>query len=164
MGYKVRIRSSAVVIHDGNILLNCFGGGLYYSFPGGGVEEHETSLEAVVREVYEESGLVVEVERHLFTHEYEPCHCGYRGGNQHSFGPFFRCKVIGSTEITPPSVPDTNPDDPTITSHAVWIAVSDLHKTPFVPRTIYRSLMKYIKTGVFEPSFIEETNFEEGWE
>ena len=157
MGHKMRVRSAAVVLHEGKILLNCFGEGLYYNFPGGGIEEHETALEAVAREVYEESGLAVEVERLLFTLEYEPGHCDCFAGENHSVSLFFACKLIGSDEITPPTVPDTNPDDPTITSKAAWVPVADLHQTPFVPKSIYGSLMGYIETGVFEPAFFEET-------
>jgi len=156
MGHKMRVRAAAVVVHEGKILLNCFGDGLYYNFPGGGVEQHETAPEAVVREVREESGLAVEVVRHLCTFEYEPGHCNYFAGDSHGFTVFFECKLIGGAEITPPTVPDTNPDDPTITSHAAWAPVADLHGMPFVPKSIYGSLMRYIETGAFEPSFFEE--------
>jgi len=155
MSCKIRVSSRAVVVHEGNLLLNCFGGGLYYNFPGGGIEQGETAFEAVVREVLEESGLAVEVEKHLFTLEFEPSRHNDTKGNVHHISVFFKCKLIGSAQITPPSHPDTNPLDPSITSEAEWVPISELYKTPFVPEMIYDSLMRYFDTGIFEPSFFE---------
>lgn len=37
-----RVSGRAVIIEDGKILLNKFRNGLYYNFPGGGVEDGET--------------------------------------------------------------------------------------------------------------------------
>ncbi len=51
MGYKIRVSSRAIIIDNDKILLNKFGDGVYYNFPGGGIEENETALEAVVREL-----------------------------------------------------------------------------------------------------------------
>ena len=155
MGYKIRVSARAVVVHEGNLLLNCFGDGLYYNFPGGGIEEGETALEAVVREVLEESGLAVEVEDHLFTLEFEPSRHNDANGNVHHVSVFFQCRLIGSPHITPPTHPDTNPLDSSITSAAKWVPISNLHVTPFVPEIIYDSLMRYFETGTFEPSFFE---------
>ena len=155
MGYRIRVSARAVVVREGNLLLNCFGDGLYYNFPGGGIEEKETALEAVVREVLEESGLTVAVEKHLFTFEFEPSRCDDPNGNVHHISVFFQCKLVGGAQITPPTHPDTNPLDPAIRSFAKWIPISELHKTPFVPEIIYDSLMRYFETGIFEPSFFE---------
>ena len=155
MGYKIRVSARAVVVQDGNLLLNCFGDGLYYNFPGGGIEEGETALEAVVREVLEESGLAVAVEKHLFTFEFEPGHCNDTNGNVHHISVFFRCRLLDGTDIAPPSVPDANPLDSSITSVAKWVPISELHATPFVPEMIYEPLMRYFKTDIFEPSFFE---------
>jgi len=155
MSYKIRVSARAVVVHEGNLLLNCFGNGLYYNFPGGGIEENETALEAVVREVLEESGLAVEVEKHLFTLEFEPSRHNDANGNVHHISVFFKCNLIGGADITPPTHPDTNPLDRSITSAAKWVPVSELHRTLFVPELIYDSLMRYFEAGTFEPSFFE---------
>ena len=72
-----RVGAKAVIIQGNKILLNEFGNGLYYNLPGGEVEEGELIKESVVREVMEESGLMVEVGKMLYVLEYEPVSCEY---------------------------------------------------------------------------------------
>ena len=69
MSYKIRVSSRAIIFNDDKVLLNCFGNGLYYNFPGGGIEEYETAKQAVAREVLEESGLTVDVGELVFSLE-----------------------------------------------------------------------------------------------
>lgn len=152
MGYKIRVSSRAIIIQDNKMLLNEFGGGKYYNFPGGGIEENETAKQAVIREVLEESGLTVEAEELVFSLEYEPKSCNYYYGDKHHISFFFRCYVNNDVPVQEPSEIDINPDDPSITSEAKWIELSELDKIYFVPE-IYDSLMDYIKTGIFKPSF-----------
>ena len=58
-------RAAAIVIHGNEIALirRRREGRLYYVFPGGQLEEKESPEQAVVREIEEELGLKVEVER-----------------------------------------------------------------------------------------------------
>ena len=156
MSQSIRVSSRAILLHNNQILLNCFGDGLYYNFPGGGIEPGETAIEAVVREVFEESGLRVEAQRLLFTYDYEPTCCIYSHGNQHHISLFFACKLMGSAEITAPTIPDINPEG--VQSHAQWIPICELSNTPFVPNTILNSLLKYINTGLFEPNYFAHFN------
>jgi len=142
--YKIRVSSRAIIIRDNDILLNCFGNGLYYNFPGGGIEENETAKQAVAREVLEESGLIVEVGHLVFSLE------SHSEGHHISF--FFRCYVNNDVLARPPSEIDINPDDPSVTSEAKWISLSDLNKIYVVPK-ICDPLMKYIQTGMFTPLF-----------
>ena len=150
--YKIRISSRAIIIHDDKILLNCFGDGLYYNFPGGGIEQNETATQAVAREVLEESGLTVDVGKLVFSLEYEPFNSNYCYGDGHHISFFFRCFLNSDTAPINASLPDTNPDDETITSIAKWIPLSELYSINIVPK-ICEPLMKYIETGVFEPLF-----------
>ena len=158
MSHAIRVSARAIVLHEGQVLLNCFGGGLYYNFPGGGIEANETAPEAAVREVFEESGLRVAVERHLFTFEYEPTRCGNFSGSLHGLSLFFQCRLTGSPKIDEPTVPDHSPDDPSIQSRAQWVPVAALPRTPFVPETMLGPLLNYIETGVFEPSYFAHFN------
>jgi 8-oxo-dGTP pyrophosphatase MutT (NUDIX family) len=58
-------RAAAILIENETIALieRWRGGRLYYLFPGGKVEDGESLVETVVREVKEELGLTVEVQQ-----------------------------------------------------------------------------------------------------
>jgi 8-oxo-dGTP diphosphatase len=58
-------RSAAIIIHGNEIALikRRREGRLYYVFPGGQVEEKELPEQAAVREVEEELGLLIEIDR-----------------------------------------------------------------------------------------------------
>jgi len=58
---KVGVRPSVrgIIIHDGKIGMVHSLKYDYYKFPGGGIESGENHIEALIREVREESGLVV---------------------------------------------------------------------------------------------------------
>lgn len=159
MSYKMRVRAAAILINEDKLLLTEYGGGKYYNFTGGGVEENETVKQAVAREVMEEAGLTVDVEELVFTLEYEPKSCNYYHGSNGCITLFFKCRL--NTEIPPqtPTHPDINPDDPSITSVFKWIPLSKLKEINLLP-PIYEPLMNYIKTGIFIPSFMETHIFE----
>ena len=63
---SIRCASKAIIIEKGSILLNrCKGedGDTYYDLPGGGQKQYESMEQTVVREVKEETGYEVSVER-----------------------------------------------------------------------------------------------------
>lgn len=64
-----RYRAAAVIIEDGCVLLASNETADYFYSVGGGVHMGETAEEAVIREVYEETGVRYEVERLAFIHE-----------------------------------------------------------------------------------------------
>jgi len=64
-----RIRAIGIIIKEGKILLlkrSVKDKGVYYTFPGGGVEEGETPEHAVIREIKEETNLDIEIEELLW--------------------------------------------------------------------------------------------------
>lgn len=65
----MRNRSGAIVEVDGKIALikRVRSNHEYYVFPGGGIEEGETPEEAAIREVKEELGIDIEIEKLLTT-------------------------------------------------------------------------------------------------
>jgi 8-oxo-dGTP diphosphatase len=70
-----RKRAAAVIVRDGRVLMvhersRRSGGGEWWTLPGGGVEPGETPEEAVRREVFEETGLVVSAARHVLEMPY----------------------------------------------------------------------------------------------
>lgn len=73
--YDVRLAAYAVVVDsEGRILLSWYNGGVRgvpgWTLPGGGVEYDESIEEAIVREVHEETGYVVELDAPLTTHSF----------------------------------------------------------------------------------------------
>ncbi len=85
---KTREGSRAIIIQDGKILLTHELNSGWWLLPGGGVEEGETPDLCVIREVEEETGVIVRPLRNfLVMHEYyeEYCYTGY----------YFVCEVTG---------------------------------------------------------------------
>ena len=74
-GVSERKRAAAVIVRDGRVLMvhersRRSGGGEWWTLPGGGLEPGETPEEAVRREVFEETGLVVRTARHVLEMPY----------------------------------------------------------------------------------------------
>ena len=63
------MRAQVVLLKGDRILLaeHRRADGSYWVLPGGAVEPGETPEQAAVREVHEETGLLIRLERHLFT-------------------------------------------------------------------------------------------------
>lgn len=90
------------------------------------MESGETVKQAVIREIYEESGLNVTVGDLIFVLEYEPNNCNFTYGKTPQISLAFRCFLNGDDKIKPPSVPDINPDNPEISSESKWVPISGL--------------------------------------
>ncbi len=74
-GVSERKRAAAVIVRDGRVLMvhersRRSGGGEWWTLPGGGLEPGETPEQAVRREVFEETGLVVSAARHVLEMPY----------------------------------------------------------------------------------------------
>jgi 8-oxo-dGTP diphosphatase len=70
-----RKRAAAVIVRNGRVLMvhersRRSGGGEWWTLPGGGIEPGETTEEALRREVFEETGLVVSAARHVLEMPY----------------------------------------------------------------------------------------------
>ncbi|MBO9700850.1 MAG: NUDIX hydrolase [Sporocytophaga sp.] len=93
-GNKIRVRVCGLLFRNSDILLvkhltigkNKF----FYAPPGGGVDFGESAEESLIREFYEETGLIVRIKSFLLTHEYlEP--------PLHAIELFFEVEEIGGT-------------------------------------------------------------------
>jgi len=153
--YKVRVSSRAIIFNQGKVLLNCFGDGKYYNFPGGGIEKEENSLQAVVREVNEETGLDVYVREMVFSLEYEPKTGKQIYGDGHHISFFFRCKLMGDDTLQIPTLPDIDPIETTLVAYPKWVEIKDLSSLNILPH-INKNLIDYYNTGIFLPRFFEE--------
>ena len=89
---KTRDGSRAIIVQDGRILLTHELNSGWWLIPGGGIEEGETPEDCVIREVEEETGVIVRPTEHYLTlHEYyeEYRYTGY----------FFICEVTGKGQM-----------------------------------------------------------------
>lgn len=93
-GNKIRVRVCGLLFRNSEILLvkhltigkNKF----FYAPPGGGIDFGESAEESLIREFYEETGLIVRIKSFLLTHEYlEP--------PLHAIELFFEVEEIGGT-------------------------------------------------------------------
>ena len=116
MSYHIRVSGHGIIIKDNMIVLNEFGNGEYFNIPGGGVEPGETVKDAVVREIFEETGLNVTVGDLMFVLEYEPNKSKFIYGEMPHISFVFRCFLNGDGTIKPPIIPDVNPDNPSLVS------------------------------------------------
>ncbi|MGG2091642.1 NUDIX domain-containing protein [Bacillus sp. S13(2024)] len=83
----MRDRSAAIIVEEGKLALikRIWDEEVYYVFPGGGIEEGETTEEAIIREVYEELGLHVQLQKLATTVKYN--------GTQY----FYEAIIVGGT-------------------------------------------------------------------
>ncbi len=88
---RTRVGCRGIIIKEGRILLSCESKKNWYFIPGGGLEEGETLEEGCIREVEEETGVIVRVKEHVIT-----VNCIYRGRNFQNH--FFLCEEVGRAE------------------------------------------------------------------
>ena len=94
LGHKVRVRACGLVVHEESLLLVHLKAPTrpdpFWSVPGGGVQHGESLETAVIRELHEETGLEVGVERLFYATEFI----------QHPFHAvefYFLCQKTGGT-------------------------------------------------------------------
>ncbi len=140
----MRNRATAIIIKDEKILLfrRIKKGLEYFIFPGGGVEENETTEEALKREVGEELSLEISKWKHLFDMEVNvpPVFLG------HAHQKYFLYLIeeyTGTPEIGGPEK-EANREDNQF--HLVWIPIINLSKMDnLYPKEIISKLNKHHK-------------------
>jgi len=112
-----RIRAVAIVVKDDTVLLmhRWRPEREYFVFPGGGVEAGETVEAAVIREVHEETTLVVEVDKLLYHHIYDDDSEQY----------FYLCRHV-SGDPQPGDGPEYAKPDPDNRFQPEWVDIAAL--------------------------------------
>lgn len=131
----LRVAAYAVVVVDGHVLLTEYAAGIQpvagqWALPGGGIDHGETPLEAVVREVHEETSHVLrdvrlaDVGSHRFTAR-SPV------GRLEDFQSIQIVYTADVVDVHEPQVLDVGGS----TSAAAWVPLADLDDLPLTAQT-----------------------------
>ncbi|MCJ8166605.1 NUDIX hydrolase [Pontibacter sp. E15-1] len=122
---QMRVRVCGICVQNDKLLLvrhgQTVGNTAFWAPPGGGLHYGETLQECLKREMLEETGLEVQVERFLFVNEFlEPPF--------HAVEFFFEVRATGGTLQT-----GTDPEataDGQLLEHVKWMTVKELQAVP----------------------------------
>jgi 8-oxo-dGTP diphosphatase len=136
----LRVGVKAIIIRHEKLLVvkKRDGKGVFYSFPGGGQEAGETLIQAVQREMVEETGLEVQVGNLLFVREYIGKHHenAETEGNLHVVDHLFHCLVEHFPETFLAKAPDTGQEE------IEWLSLNQLRTCRFYPQTLIPHLIE----------------------
>ena len=143
---KFRFRAYAIIIENNHILFAKNEIDDYYYSVGGGVEIFETSEEAVIREVHEETGVYYEIDKLAIIHEnffYGKGGTVSKDTKCHELALYYLMKPRGTMEL--------NPENESI-SHGVkeemvWLPINELKK-----HNIYPTFLRNIDLEVLKNS------------
>lgn len=132
-----RYRAAAIIIENDHILLAGNELDDYYYSVGGGVHLGETAEQAVIREVFEETGARFEIDRLAFIHENFFLGSGVLEGKKcHEISLYFLMKPRGTKKLNCNSYTSTGAKE-----NVHWIPISELHK--------YKAFPSFFKDRLF---------------
>ena len=139
MSKNITCRAAAFIIKDNKLLFAKNVNSPYYYLIGGGIEEDESSEETTIREILEETGLKLEVDRLVIIQErfHE-----VNGQRSHEIVFFYLIKGNENINILDNTFTDQGTDE---TLH--WLPLNNLHDFNIVPR--------------FLPKFLTEKSFDD---
>lgn len=131
----------AIIVHQQNILLierNKFGE-IYYTLPGGGIEEGETADEAVVREIWEECSITVADPKLVYIEEPEKIY-----GTQYIFTVDYQ---DGEVKLRPDSIEAQLNKQGKNLYKPMWVPISKLQGLPFLSEKLKDNILKDLVGG-----------------
>lgn len=148
--YNTRVGASAVIVHNGAILLVSFdepGVGFHYNLPGGGLEPGENAHDAVRREALEEASAEIDVGRLLLIWEYEPPD----SVGQHEI------KLVFEGTLKDGCTPGLSSQPDPYQLGVEWVRLDDLPATPLLP-PIAKRLLAALRAGPLDDLYIPLRN------
>ena len=124
-----RLAVRAVVLHEGRLLLvnaDADGQSDLLCAPGGGVETGASLPDNLRREMFEETGLPIEVGAPCLVNEFHD-----PDGSFHQVDIYFHCQLIGSPQIDP-----AWQDSENIVSQWHWVTQAELARLPHKPDSL----------------------------
>jgi ADP-ribose pyrophosphatase YjhB (NUDIX family) len=131
---NIRCSASAFIIKENNLLFAKNINSPYYYLVGGGIEENETSEEAVIREIFEETGLILEINKLVIIQER---FCEIDKNKFHEICFFYSIKNNDEINIA----------DGTFTDQGT---AETLHWIPINKLSDFNSVPKFLKTKTFD--------------
>ena len=128
----------AIIEQDGKILLICVDDAPYYHLPGGHVEIGETSENAVLREVQEEVGIDVIIEKLALMNEQ---FYNKKGVNHHSMLLYYLAKPSGQVS-TENSIRMEQVGTRMIKNELRWVTREELKKLDVRPQLVKDLIIK----------------------
>lgn len=138
-----RYRVGAIIIQDGCVLMAKNDRDPYYYSVGGAVKMHETSENAVRREVFEETGVHFEIERLIIVHE--NFFQGFLGDDSlkcHEVALYYLMKPNGAREFSKESFAQGGAKE-----HVCWLPLDSLCDYEFYP-AFFREKLRNMADGV----------------
>jgi len=127
---RFNYRVAGVIVHDGRVLVMSDERLPYYYLPGGRVRLHESSQEALEREVAEELGVPLAVGDLLWVHENFFVEAVTRE-RYHEVCFYYQLRLFG--EIPWAGVDEFSREEGTLTHHFRWMALGDLNAHTVFP-------------------------------
>lgn len=138
-----RYRAGAIIVEDGCVLLVGNSNEDYLYSVGGGVHHGETAEDAVLREVFEETGVRYEIDRLAVIHEnfFDENSGTLKGLSCHEISFYFLMKPRGSRELHSESYTYGAREE------MRWIPIADLPKYKAFP-SFLRDYLENIPNGI----------------
>ena len=142
---RFRLRAAAIIIENNQVLFATNDAENYYYSIGGGINIGESAEHAVLREVFEETGIHYEIERLAFIQElfFKRNDGMLKGLSCHEITFFFLMKPRGTQKLNSHSKTLNN----TIEERMVWLPIDELEKYEAYPQ-FFAEKLKNIKPYV----------------
>lgn len=142
MNKPIRIAVRGILMHDNCLLLvNAYQGrDDLWCAPGGGAEPHQSLPENLLREIYEETGLIVTVGPPCLVNEFHD-----PNGSFHQVEVFFRCTLKAG------QIDDAWKDPEHIVSLRRWVTPAELETLQVRPKSLAAVAWRDTNAPAYDP-------------